>query len=646
MIAATSDDVQPLAILACENFGNTIAMSRQTCDRIQNRVLPTPQPSVIHFLRTVVGYTQKDCATQLGTTQAGVQFLGLAAALISTVGLFRSAEGIWLMVEASASDKRLLPTSRQVKGLLASLESRCVFAGFVDEVLAWQTRIRDWQFGQGELPEMVERSSFYPTSDGLEKLVDAFRQLCRIGETAVTKVSIRTTGSAVVITIMTGEMDDVPPGGIRGPWAGLSQIDKYGKWLLQHYDLDLDLARRATMEIFPSAIHQVLVGLQFSRHKHFDHTVSLDQWPFVEAQSQRPQIDEKMRGFGLSPFLGLAAVTQMLNMLTGGELVKLCPLDRGGLLVGDLPTIKLHLDEMARLCGCTDCAGAQGNMFKRCDRKGFFRKLSIFIADTLALSLFHCPDDLRIHIPISCHLESKNQFRDAIESIITTGANQHCDFTSLLNWAMALVGQDVSKDVKSLNWIMSSGSGQVVWPTIYDTNIIEKQGFLSLSWLRGDLRYKDQEYKLPGLVQEPCNVFPDLRVAWRLRIGDGVLNASLGLEGMKGRYDFAIVSPVLLFANLATALMVDCQHETSAPLEAADRFSSYTGPLNPTQPAALSRERNVMNIGVVAVDGAEDLRLFALACGDHIAPVVIRKAACLRCCLDICRRTNFPVLVL
>jgi hypothetical protein len=722
LIAATSDNVQPLAIIACEGFGNTIAMSREACERVEKRVLPTPQPSVIHFLQTLVGYSRSDCATQLGQTQAGVQFLGLASALVSTMGLFRSAEGVWLMLETSARDKRLLPTSRQIKDLLASLESRCHFSGFMDSVLSWQSKLRDWEFGQREIPEIMERSSWYPTSDGLEKLVDAFRQLRRIGDTSVTRVSIRTTSctpwvaaftewclgqrpsifmddgrqiisepnSAVVITTTTGMTEDEPPGfevnvhydmkgpkqlvnsGIQGPWEGLSEIDKYGKWLFQNYELDVELAGKAAKEILPSAIHQVLICLHFSRYKQFDHKVSLDQWPFVEAQPERPQIDESMQNLRVYPFPGFAAVTQMLKILTGGQLERLYPLDRG-ILVKDLPTAQLHLREMARLCGCPECAtlgprtvgSPGGNIFKRCDRKQFFHKLSIIIADTLALSLFHCPDDLRIRIPISCHRDSRNQFKCAVESIITTGEIKYCEFTSLLDWALALVGHDVSQDVKSHNWVMSCDSGQAVWPTIYDTSIIDKHGFMSLSWLRGDLRYKEEQYKLvrssdegtlmmnpmddirEGSVKELCNLFPDLKLAWRLKVGDRILNASLGLAGMEGRYDFVRVSPALLIANLATALIVEeCHHEANSALETVDRFSSYTGVLNPTQPAAMTRDKNFMKVGVVAVDGADDLRLFALSCGDTIAPIVVRKDACLSCCLDICRKTSFPVLIL
>jgi hypothetical protein len=150
-----------------------------------------------------------------------------------------------------------------------------------------------------------------------------------------------------------------------------------------------------------------------------------------------------------------------------------------------------------------------------------------------------------------------------------------------------------------------------------------------------------------GSVKELRNLFPGLKVAWRLRIGNRILNASLGLAGMEGRYDFLNVSPALLLSNLATALIVEnCTHESDLALGTEDRFASYTGLLNPTQPTVSTREMNYMKIGVVAVHDADDLRFFALSCGDTIVPIVVRKSACLSCCLDVCRRTGFPVLIL
>jgi hypothetical protein len=76
--AATSDNVQPLALQACERFGNTLAMASETRAKIE-RLIKSPKP-VATFLGAYIGYSAGDCATQLVRSLAGVQFLALAAA--------------------------------------------------------------------------------------------------------------------------------------------------------------------------------------------------------------------------------------------------------------------------------------------------------------------------------------------------------------------------------------------------------------------------------------------------------------------------------------------------------------------------------------------------------------------------------------
>jgi hypothetical protein len=147
---------------------------------------------VVRFLQALVGYSRHDCATQLGRSQAGLQFLGLAAALVSSMVLFDSVQRVWTMLEDSASDKQLLPTPNQVKGLLASLESRCVCAKFMDLVLDWQRNTHDWSRNQGGITTSLDQTSYYPDPEGLAKLVSAFRQLKRIGSASITTIYIRT----------------------------------------------------------------------------------------------------------------------------------------------------------------------------------------------------------------------------------------------------------------------------------------------------------------------------------------------------------------------------------------------------------------------------------------------------------------------
>jgi hypothetical protein len=136
--AATTDNVQVLAILACERFGATLAISPETRLKIERDVVPTPEPAVLSFLKVTVGYLSSDCVSQLGKSLAGVQFLALATALLTTMDHFSTASTIQAMVVDTAADKVLVPTVRQIKDLLESIEPKCLRSSFANDVAGWQ----------------------------------------------------------------------------------------------------------------------------------------------------------------------------------------------------------------------------------------------------------------------------------------------------------------------------------------------------------------------------------------------------------------------------------------------------------------------------------------------------------------------------
>lgn len=196
--AATTDNVQILALLACERFGATLAMCQDTCRKIEFEVIKvqTPSKRVLKFLGATVGYSRDDCTSQLIRSQAGVQFIGLAAALISSVTAYEGATILFGMLKESACDKTLLPPVSHLRDLLTSLEHRCVRFGFADQVQGWnrlfdKVLVPSLVLGQshnGYSAWTVSSSySMYalndvPSPDFLRHVVDAFGQLSRIGD--------------------------------------------------------------------------------------------------------------------------------------------------------------------------------------------------------------------------------------------------------------------------------------------------------------------------------------------------------------------------------------------------------------------------------------------------------------------------------
>ncbi|KAI3317171.1 hypothetical protein HD806DRAFT_393521 [Xylariaceae sp. AK1471] len=185
--AATSDNVQPLALMACEQFGNTLAISRETRLKIERTVLPTPEPVTIRFLKAKVGLMKHDCAIQLGSNQAGLRFLALAATLVSSLDPTDCADALILMLETTTSDGRLLPTTRHLRDLMSALEPRCRLSGFADTVYSYHIIVKGAICARG-LP--YHGTPRLPKPEGLAALVDACRQLQRVGDHDISSIAV------------------------------------------------------------------------------------------------------------------------------------------------------------------------------------------------------------------------------------------------------------------------------------------------------------------------------------------------------------------------------------------------------------------------------------------------------------------------
>jgi hypothetical protein len=213
-------------------------------------------------------------------------------------------------------------------------------------------------------------------------------------------------------------------------------------------------------EALPAAVHQVLNCLHFSRHKRFDHKVSLSEWVVCEGEENRPQIATDMQDLRTLPYPSVAAIHETLNLLTAVEIQHIHPRDQCS-LIEHLPETKTYLFDLQKSYNCAECsrgrptADQTRQRFKNCDRKSFFRRLAIIVADVLAISLFHDHEDMIIRNPIQQHIRNKNELRMSIEAIISNGNIKDCNFTSLLDWALALAGHDVSENVENLDWVMS-----------------------------------------------------------------------------------------------------------------------------------------------------------------------------------------------
>ncbi|KAI9678913.1 MAG: hypothetical protein M1829_001898 [Trizodia sp. TS-e1964] len=695
--AATSDNIQPIAILACEQFGNTIAMCPETCRRMEYSVLPTPSPVAIQFLKAVAGYSAHDCATHFGKSQAGVKFLGLASALVTSMGCYHGSVALHNMLKSSAVDDTLLPTARHLKDLLESLEHRCQLSSFPDNILGWEILLhktcRKQVGGRFVL--------FQASPKAIGDIVDAFRQLSRLGQSTVTRVTITAhvdlipwlaaftkwcVGIPPIVLLESGTSVPSPPDSnvvvvesssreikvqIQHTISNLEQllvskwdtrymtymvtVASYGQWMLQRYGFNAGLDSRVLDQALPHALKQVLFLLKINENFPAERD---EPGPFSPSQYSQ---------FGFSPFLEEPAIAKSASLFLGREFTMEAeqPVEQ---LIEHLPLVKLHLDPLAQSCACKNCqsSGQDGeSKFVGCERNFFWDRLATIIAGILCISLFHCPELLRVR---SYYGPALKRFKQCIREILSTGKPVYLEPSSLLLSTLKFVGHELKKSVSARDafasdWVASSFKGQVVYPTVFETLHIPKRGYLALTWLPGLLQYDQTIYSrvqstriltypselitYPNPVIKPCNLATSWRLTWQVEAEDGYLQTNIALQDISSGaiVPYTVHSPNTLFLGLCHSLMLEsCPHNPTALLNAADSSAVYISPIALVD--NLMKKLKPKNLGVVAVDGADDLRMYAMCNSQGVFNMVVRRNSCLKCCLDFCRVVGAEILVL
>lgn len=416
MRAAARSNVQPLAILACEKFGNTIAMCPETCRKVEKAMM-TPDPVPIAFLRATVGFFADDAGAQLSRSLAGTQFLGLAAALTSSIGPFKSGLVLELLLKNSTSDRTLLPTARQLAELLGAIEPRCVTCGFSDSVFGWRLFLSGNPLIENINPNVkiiwMESELRLPSDEGIEVLVDGLRQIARIGESSQRVLAIRVTVCAPWVIAFTKWCIGVPPTvtfeddgrstmvlespqspvfvrilsedldagsfgvcvsnslnhitnvirytNVISNWDQLSPIETYWKYRLRIIRCESGTSHSALAQALPYCIHRVVQSLQFC-HKE-------DRNSFPEPS--------------LSPFPRSKTISALACRIMGIEEPTELNWSVNSIGVADIPIVRLLFEELTTNCTCDSCEPRK-KTFTLCLKREFLEHLSCIVAEVLA----------------------------------------------------------------------------------------------------------------------------------------------------------------------------------------------------------------------------------------------------------------------
>lgn len=708
--AATSDNIQILALLACERFGATLAICPETRRKVEYQVikLQTPVTRVIKFLNATVGYSPGDCASHLAQSLAGIQFIGLAAALIPSYSFFEGAMALEVMLRSSARDIALLPPARHLKDLLMSLEHRCVQMGFADMLLGW-SQILCHQPVPASPGESFKGCSYVPDVNGLSQLVDALRQLSRIGNASSLKLratfcspwvaafsqwcigaapsvylengrSVIEQPASRITLIVSNDVGNCPgleitildslgspaelisAGDQQQRGSRMVTIERYGQWLLRDIGLDSRISRRATTEALPYCLRQVVRFLRVSRIQEFNRSEGIGLWQTEREPDPRFIEEKEILKMVPCPFPKDSVISAVLSRVLDLSQTNELPSLKEGLLIADLPLVQVYIDDLKKNCKCTPCSYSDGS--SKCEgnhERHFITAISLLAADILALSLFEFPEALLVYL--SGHRVEVASFYDSVSSILEQGQSESsvCPIGEILLHALSLVGHEAEKGFSIRQWVITSFKGQVAYPKIFQTQCIQKQGYLILSWAPGLLQYDGGNYSrgvsdiLSTLMPDTLssqgsetvnisrNLVPDQRLVWQVSRDDNFLRINMGIQETTKGWRHISKTPFRVLLNLAYSFFLEtCPHPSDSALVKPNIRLKYTGPLNPYSSEDSSPTSD--QISVAAVEGNDGLRMFCLTWA-HPAPFVIREGACLACCVDVCQRTGYPMII-
>lgn len=681
--AATSDNVQALALLACERFGATLAICPETTKKIEDLIVRVSGPTVIKFLSAQVGYSAHDCTIQLSRSLAGVQFLALAAALVSSVEMYEGADAVSMMLAASAADKTLLPTARQLKDLMAVTEHRLNRSGFTDMCVGYQIMLLATPGMSDEQRDYWRCSDCYPKPDGIATLVNAFRELARIGET--TAVTIRAGSCTPWVMAFTRWCLGIPPSlsledgtmlldqpdsrvsvlanmekgattfdvtfdkAVDSPgellqsetspnrFTGMVSIERLGQWACQEMGGERSDAYRAMAEALPYALKQTCELLRLA------------------------PIDNSLADMVAKPFpQDLVICNALAQFLSSERRQRLPTVDPNHRLMEDVPLVAQHLRRLEKDCPYKSCQHSpdvrqkQYPYFSGCKKETFLEKLAHFTAEVLAFSVFESTDTLLVNL--RCRKQNSSLFEAMIYTILETGERGDKEsIEPVLAWILACVGHDHGvKDVIDRKWVISSFKGQAVYPKMFQMGKPDLHGFLTMSWAPGLLRFNGEVYTR-GLSPGNNSVVPSPETQQMWDAGTIPLNVASTLSmkwEVAHRSDYleiwlscgrAIGLPYDILRNLCLGVVLENRpHGRDSPLRRANRFSAHRAPFFVERPRVNARLEPEVSIVDVEADGT--LQLFALSRIPDL-PFVVRKNACVQCCLDVCQKAKISMVL-
>ncbi|KAK5301822.1 hypothetical protein LTR46_009656 [Exophiala xenobiotica] len=193
--AATSDDISPVALLACASFGSLLPVSPETRLKIEQLARRNHTSHVLNFIKAQIGYRKDDSVEQLSRSDSGIRFICLVATLC-TLDRYDAADRLDSLLQATQQGFQIRPTIRQLQVMLDSMKTKLIMSDFATSVAGFEMFLRASLAGS---PSRM-RIALIPTKKSLQDLVMAMNQLGRIAEEDSIETVENCTGQNFVAT--------------------------------------------------------------------------------------------------------------------------------------------------------------------------------------------------------------------------------------------------------------------------------------------------------------------------------------------------------------------------------------------------------------------------------------------------------------
>jgi len=434
-------------------------------------------------------------------------------------------------------------------------------------------------------------------------------------------------------------------------WIGMLPVESYGPWLLRELNLDKGVILGVVNEVLPYVLKQLTTLLRISDILLGPSATETSPGDLIQPFPAEEGIAELLS----YPWPRDHAIAAVLSrMLNSNGPVCLLEIPRGTSIM-DLPLLKdFFPKDIAGQCRCSGCISTGESPFDRreCQSEAFVRNLSIYAFNVLLLSLFQFSENLLVNANQLLKTNTK------IVSALKTGQPVFYGFRGILEAARVLVGHDIPRDRAEGHWVMSCYRGQAVYPRLFETQNPYENGYLTLCWAPGLLRYEQDTYSLgvgsrigsrqnieqKEIVTMSHNMFPGYDTIWRVAAGDGVLILDFGIGKSGPDQKYSMISPFFMVIGLVfTFIPKPCPHPANAELPNRDPLVIYSTFPSGSKTSHLGEDARI--ISVVPVDGNNRLRMYALASYAFCGPLVLKKETCLACCVAFARRINSRVVI-